>query len=73
MLTQAELKRQLHYNPETGIFTRLVSTARRIKVGDVAGFNSGQGYLQICVNYTTYPAHRLAWLYCHGSMPNLIE
>lgn len=69
MLTQAELKRQLHYNPDTGIFTRLVSTARCVKVGDIAGFNSGGGYLQICVNYTTYPAHRLAWLYHYGNMP----
>jgi hypothetical protein len=69
MLTQAELKRQLHYDPETGIFTRLISTARRVKVGDMAGNKNTQGYIQICINNNIYSSHRLAWLYCFGNIP----
>ena len=69
MLTQTELKRQLHYNPETGIFTRLVSTNRRIKVGDIAGSKHPTGYMQISINKNTYRSHRLAWLYVHGTFP----
>jgi hypothetical protein len=69
MLTQAELKSQLHYNPETGIFTRMVSNNNKIKVGDVAGGKHNQGYMVIGINGKLYLAHRLAWLYVHGEFP----
>jgi len=47
MITQQELKELLHYNPETGIFTWKVSTARRVSSGDVAGTKRKDGYIQI--------------------------
>jgi len=66
MLTQAELKRQLHYNPDTGIFTRLVSKANCVKVGDIAGCKRVDGYIAIVINGKAIPAHRLAWIYIYG-------
>jgi len=68
-LTQAELKRQLHYDPDTGIFTRLISNTNNVKCGDVAGYKDSRGYLTIRVNLILYASHRLAWLYCHGYFP----
>lgn len=66
-LTQARLKELLHYEPETGVFTWL-QARKRTKAGDVAGYIDG-GYHRIQVDYTTYRAHRLAYLYVHGEMP----
>lgn len=69
MLTQADLHAQLHYNLETGVFTRLISKSIRVKVGDVAGTLNNHGYIAICINSKIYAAHRLAWLYVYGEWP----
>ena len=69
MLTQAELQSQLHYNHETGIFTRLIVHSNRLKVGDIAGSKQRTGYLLIGINKKRYLSHRLAWLYVHGEFP----
>lgn len=68
-LTAEYLRSVLDYDPATGIFTRKVSTARRVKVGDVAGSQDGHGYLRIMVQLRGYQAHRLAWLYTYGEWP----
>ena len=68
-LTAEKLRSILNYDPETGIFTRKVSTAHRIKVGDVAGCSNGDGYLRIRLQSQRYQAHRLAWLYVYGEWP----
>ena len=47
MLTQAELKNFLHYNPDAGIFTWIKRPANIIKVGDIAGCKDGYGYMVI--------------------------
>tara|TARA_R110000868_G_scaffold74441_1_gene215305 strand:- start:1852 stop:2367 length:516 start_codon:yes stop_codon:yes gene_type:complete len=73
MLTQERLKELLHYDPLTGLFTRLVPTGGRGKVGDVAGCvkvdRNGKSYRQIVIDYKTYLAHRLAFLYMNGELP----
>lgn len=69
ILTQEELKSQLHYEPDTGIFTWLVSNSNRIKIGDVAGCKTARGYITIRVFNKSYTAHRLAWLYITGEWP----
>ena len=68
-LTAEKLRELLHYEPETGIFTRKVGSASQVKAGDVAGSPNGRGYLQITVQSRLYRAHRLAWLYVYGSWP----
>ena len=68
-LTQKRLKEVLHYNPETGIFTWRIATAKSIKIGDIAGCKGKQGYIPINVDNKRYYSHRLAWLYIHGYFP----
>ncbi len=68
-LTAEYLRSVLHYDQETGIFTRKVGSANQVKVGDVAGSQGGNGYLQIMVCRRKHLAHRLAWLYMYGEWP----
>jgi len=68
-LTQEELKRFLHYDPETGHFTWKVVTANRVKKGAVAGHNDVHGYISISLHSVRYRAHRLAWMYITGEWP----
>ena len=68
-LTAEYLRSILDYDPATGIFTRKVSNSNRVKVGDVAGSQSGGGYLNIMVGSRLYKSHRLAWLYVYGVWP----
>lgn len=69
MLTQERLKEALHYNPETGIFTWLISTSNRAKVGDVAGSYCTHGYRRVRIDGKAHRSHRLAWLYVYGEFP----
>ena len=71
LITAVELRELLHYQPETGVFTRLVAHGR-YKVGDVAGSLHHTGYMRVKVLDREYKAHRLAWLYVTGAWP-LIE
>jgi hypothetical protein len=57
-------KRDLAYNPETGVFTWLVSY-NQVKVGDEAGYILNIGYRMICKKL----AHHLAWFFVHGEWP----
>lgn len=67
-ITQEELKKQLHYDPETGVFTWAIRK-HKVKFGAVAGRTKPKGYVEIRVNLFSYQAHRLAWLYVHGEWP----
>ena len=71
-LTQERLKELLHYDPETGIFTRLktVSNASGAKKGNIAGcINTTDGYRYILIDGKRYNASRLAWFYMEGYLP----
>ncbi len=65
----------LKYDPETGIFTRKIRTAQRHKIGDRADFlvtsGNSEGYCRVSFDSKRYLAHRVVWLYVHGSWPEL--
>jgi hypothetical protein len=68
-LNAGRLREVLSYDPETGAFTWLVSTARHRRIGDVAGCVK-DGYRQIGIDGRRYRAHRLAWLWMTGEWPS---
>lgn len=70
-VTYSRLRELLDYNPDTGLFTWLQYRSQRANKGSVAGrVNMTTGYVEIQIDGTRYKAHRLAWLYCHGVMPD---
>lgn len=70
-LTADRLKQFLTYHPTTGVFTRNVASGG-MKVGERVGCVEGNGYVHICVDGTSYKAHRLAWLYTYGEWPSRV-
>lgn len=68
-LSAERLRELLHYDRETGIFTRRIRTTNSLKVGDIAGCIGNHGYRQISVDGHLYLAHRLAWFYATGKWP----
>lgn len=67
-LTQARLKEVLHYDPETGCWTRLVAFHRR-RLGPGAGSIFDSGYRYVRLDGKAYRSARLAWFYMHGEWP----
>lgn len=71
-LTLERLKATLHYDPETGRFTRLIP-AGGVKRGQEVGYIAKHGYREIAVLGNRRLAHRLAWFYVHGEWPGVID
>lgn len=67
-LQQSELKKLLHYCPETGVFTWKLSQGT-VKKGSAASSVNARGYPRIGVNGKMYTQHRLAFLYMEGEFP----
>lgn len=65
----SELRAMLFYEPSTGTFTWAKAVNRRVVVGSVAGSLRSTGQITIRLNSKAYLAHRLAWLYVHGTWP----
>ena len=63
------LRELLHYNPDTGIFTRRVGVKGRA-VGSAVGTKSNLGYTCCTVEGHRCFAHRLAWCYVYGYWPD---
>jgi len=71
-LTAERLRELLHYDPETGVFTRRVAIGRhgRWGVGSPAGsISKHHGYVEVGIEGRGYLAHRLAFLYMLGRWP----
>lgn len=71
MLTHQRLKEVVSYDAETGVFTWLISTSSRARLGTTAGSVRNDGYVTIRIDGKRHYAHRLAWLYVHGCWPSL--
>ena len=65
MMNQEKLKSVLRYDETTGAFEWLKGR----RTGKVAGCLDKKGYVVIRIDRKGYFAHRLAWLYVHGSFP----
>jgi hypothetical protein len=63
-LSYDRLLKTLHYNPDTGQFTRIATRRAKKKVGRIV-----DGYLSIGIDHRKYQAHRLAFLYMTGKWP----
>lgn len=68
-LTFERLREVLDYDPLTGVFSWRVRLSNRGVVGTRAGTPLKGGYVAIRIDGVRYLAHRLAWLYTHGSWP----
>jgi HNH endonuclease len=77
MLTQERLKELFHYDPDTGIFTRIPWLDKNGAIrglGKCGGIDS-EGYIRHRINYekyksVRYKAHQLAWFYVYGVWPD---
>jgi hypothetical protein len=69
-LTQSRLKELLDYDPDSGLFTWKVSTARSIKVGSIAGCLRPSGLRRIIIDGRQYQASHLAYLFMTGNHPH---
>ena len=65
--TQAWLKARIHYDEDTGVFTRLGVQGRLNK--EAALTPTSNGYFTVCVEGSNFKAHRLAFLYVTGMWP----
>ena len=72
-LAQSRLKELLNYNQDTGIFTWISPPKNHAGLlGKTAGTltpSRGKTYVCIGIDGVIFRAHRLAWLYVYGKMP----
>ena len=69
-ITQDRLKSLLTYDPDTGEFRWREQRSNRAPKGSLAGCRDHYGYIVIRIDGVLHKAHRLAWLYVHGCLPN---
>jgi hypothetical protein len=66
MVSHTRLKEALHYEPVTGVWTRLTGKHAGKPVGSI----TKKGYRQIVVDGQLYLSARLAWFYMTGEWPS---
>ncbi len=76
--SQEYLRSILDYNPETGIFIwkhrkEMPNNWNGRFAGAIAGEREIIGYITIVINYKKYRAHKLAYIYMTGELPEYID
>jgi hypothetical protein len=71
MITQQQVLDTFEYR-EGKLYWKYVKSIR-IKAGDEAGREDGQGYRTVRFNYKMYRTHHLIYLMFHGVLPTLID
>ncbi|AGH57034.1 HNH endonuclease [Vibrio phage VBP32] len=69
MVNLSILREWLDYSPVTGEFHWKKSSGP-LKAGTTAGKLKSNGYISIRLKGKDYYAHRLAWLFVHGTLPD---
>ena len=69
IITAERLRQVLHYDPETGAWTWLVTNSNAAPTGSIAGCVFNDGYRYIRIDWRLYKASRLAVLYMTGKWP----
>ena len=73
MLKKSELKKIIHYNPETGIFTRIRLTNKQFKLGVINNKIAPNGYIYSRIKNELFTLHQLAFLYMVGLIPEQVD
>lgn len=71
-ITAVRVRELLHYNPDTGTFTRRMAVGYhgRHKSGEIVGSKNAAGYLLTMIDGTKVYLHRVAVLYMTGHWPS---
>ncbi len=69
-ISHEKLTKTFRYDSNTGLFYWLKPTSNSVKIGDKAGIKKPSGYIVMTINNTSYYAHRMAWFYVNGFIPN---
>lgn len=69
-LSQERITEILDYDRNTGEFIWKSPTSKRVKKGAVCRCKDAYGYIVIRIDGRLYKAHRLAWLYVYGELPD---
>lgn len=68
-LTADRVRFLFSYNPETGVLLWRNPTSLRVAIGDPVGTMASNGRRYVAVDSVKHLAHRIAWLYVHGKLP----
>ncbi len=76
--SQRYLQNILEYDPETGVFSWKIRRGYPSQwndrySGNIAGQITENGYWVITIDYKSYRAHRLAWVYMYGELDQYME
>lgn len=66
----SELKKNYSYCEKTGNFTRIFSPTKKENIGKVITQTDTKGYVYLLFSGKRYSAHRMAWLYFYGEIPD---
>lgn len=70
-INQNDLKNVFEYLPETGEFLRLITKSSNAVKGMITkGSKDHYGRYVLTINYKSFKAHRLAWIWMYGDIPD---